>query len=224
VVMQEKTRADADQVEVLEAVPARPSCGTAARTRWRSGAAPAQTPLGIPRPLCSGHKVSRPSACRVLQRWRSSPPAMSCARCPKSREGGSGHQWAFADGGCLRGRWRSTFLGSRATTKRRCGAKTGGTGAVRCGPHQRRGLSGRAGSGQGGSGIAGSGAPTVAGWRSSRKALAAGTLGRTVFFGLPGNPTSSLVSFELFVRPALRRLQGHASVEPPRISARPRSR
>lgn len=28
-------------------------------------------------------------------------------------------------------------------------------------------------------------------------------------FGLPGNPASSMVSFELFVRPALRRLQGH---------------
>jgi len=32
----------------------------------------------------------------------------------------------------------------------------------------------------------------------------------TLVFGLPGNPVSSLVCFELFVRPALRRLQGHA--------------
>jgi molybdopterin molybdotransferase len=32
----------------------------------------------------------------------------------------------------------------------------------------------------------------------------------TAVFGLPGNPVSSLVCFELFVRPALRRLGGHA--------------
>jgi len=32
----------------------------------------------------------------------------------------------------------------------------------------------------------------------------------TLVFGLPGNPVSSLVCFELFVRPALRKLQGHA--------------
>jgi molybdopterin molybdotransferase len=37
------------------------------------------------------------------------------------------------------------------------------------------------------------------------------TPGRDVlFFGLPGNPASSMVSFELFVRPALRRLLGFA--------------
>ena len=28
-------------------------------------------------------------------------------------------------------------------------------------------------------------------------------------FGLPGNPVSSLVSFEMFARPALRRMMGH---------------
>src|SRR2546428_834439 len=28
--------------------------------------------------------------------------------------------------------------------------------------------------------------------------------------GLPGNPVSTMVTFELFVRPAIRRLQGHA--------------
>ncbi len=36
-----------------------------------------------------------------------------------------------------------------------------------------------------------------------------GTRGTTLVFGLPGNPVSSLVCFELFVRPALRRLMGH---------------
>jgi molybdopterin molybdotransferase len=52
------------------------------------------------------------------------------------------------------------------------------------------------------------------------KPLAVGRRGDTVFFGLPGNPTSSLVSFELFVRPALRRWLGHADVEPPRVPGR----
>jgi len=33
--------------------------------------------------------------------------------------------------------------------------------------------------------------------------------GDTPVFGLPGNPVSSMVSFELFVRPALRRMMGH---------------
>jgi molybdopterin molybdotransferase len=33
--------------------------------------------------------------------------------------------------------------------------------------------------------------------------------GRTLLFGLPGNPASSFVTFELFVRPAIRVLAGH---------------
>jgi molybdenum cofactor synthesis domain-containing protein len=37
-----------------------------------------------------------------------------------------------------------------------------------------------------------------------------------LIFGLPGYPVSSLVSFEVFVRPALRRLQGDARPERPR--------
>ncbi|HEV2768172.1 MAG TPA: gephyrin-like molybdotransferase Glp [Acidimicrobiales bacterium] len=40
------------------------------------------------------------------------------------------------------------------------------------------------------------------------KPLAFGTVGRTPVFGLPGNPVSSMVSFELFARPALRRMMG----------------
>jgi molybdopterin molybdotransferase len=52
------------------------------------------------------------------------------------------------------------------------------------------------------------------------KPLVVGRRGGTLFFGLPGNPTSSLVTFELFVRPALRRLLGHADVEPGRTSGR----
>ena len=40
------------------------------------------------------------------------------------------------------------------------------------------------------------------------KPVAFGTRGATLVFGLPGNPVSSLVGFELFVRPAVRALQG----------------
>ena len=35
----------------------------------------------------------------------------------------------------------------------------------------------------------------------------------TLLFGLPGNPVSTFVTFELFVRPALRRLAGHREVD-----------
>jgi molybdopterin molybdotransferase len=37
-------------------------------------------------------------------------------------------------------------------------------------------------------------------------------------FGLPGFPVSSLVTFEVFVRPALRRLQGYTQVHRPRVT------
>lgn len=40
------------------------------------------------------------------------------------------------------------------------------------------------------------------------KPLAVGRKGRTLIFGLPGNPVSAMVTFERFVRPALRALQG----------------
>ena len=38
--------------------------------------------------------------------------------------------------------------------------------------------------------------------------------GKTLVFGLPGNPVSSLVGFELFVRPALLALQGATDPRP----------
>lgn len=38
-------------------------------------------------------------------------------------------------------------------------------------------------------------------------------------FGLPGNPVSSVVSFEVFVRPAIRRLQGRTDLTRPRVTA-----
>ncbi len=38
-------------------------------------------------------------------------------------------------------------------------------------------------------------------------------------FGLPGNPVSAYVSFEVFVRPAIRRLQGRTDLDRPRVTA-----
>jgi len=46
------------------------------------------------------------------------------------------------------------------------------------------------------------------------KPVAFGVRGRTLVFGLPGNPVSSLVGCELFVKPALRALQGLAQPLP----------
>ena len=53
------------------------------------------------------------------------------------------------------------------------------------------------------------------------KPFAFGTLaeGSTPVFGLPGNPVSALVSYELFVRPALRQMAGHLQIERPRPRA-----
>ena len=46
-----------------------------------------------------------------------------------------------------------------------------------------------------------------------------GLVGSTPIVTLPGNPVSSFVSFEVFVRPLIRRLLGHASLERPRLHA-----
>jgi molybdopterin molybdotransferase len=46
-----------------------------------------------------------------------------------------------------------------------------------------------------------------------------GTVGGTPFFGLPGNPTSTMVGFELFVRPAIRKMRGFAELDRPRVAA-----
>ena len=42
--------------------------------------------------------------------------------------------------------------------------------------------------------------------------LAFGTVGDVPWIGLPGNPVSTMVCFELFVRPAIRKMQGHAAL------------
>jgi molybdopterin molybdotransferase len=51
------------------------------------------------------------------------------------------------------------------------------------------------------------------------KPITFGSLDRRAVFGLPGNPVSAMVTFELFVRPVLRRLAGHQRLARPTIRA-----
>jgi molybdopterin molybdotransferase len=60
-------------------------------------------------------------------------------------------------------------------------------------------------------------------WRVSMrpgKPITFGTLGSRLVFGLPGNPVSAMVTFELFVRPTILALAGLRQVMRPRIRAR----
>ncbi|MGE5335761.1 MAG: gephyrin-like molybdotransferase Glp [Nitrososphaerota archaeon] len=52
------------------------------------------------------------------------------------------------------------------------------------------------------------------------KPLAFGLLGETPLLGLPGNPASAAVTFELFGRPAIRQLLGCAQIERPLVQAK----
>jgi len=52
------------------------------------------------------------------------------------------------------------------------------------------------------------------------KPITFGTMADRLVFGLPGNPVSAMVTFELFVRPALLRLAGASQLFRPRVIAR----
>jgi molybdopterin molybdotransferase len=52
------------------------------------------------------------------------------------------------------------------------------------------------------------------------KPITFGTRAGRPVFGLPGNPVSAMVTFELFVRPALRKMSGAHALARPRLSAR----
>ena len=59
-------------------------------------------------------------------------------------------------------------------------------------------------------------------WRVAQKPgkpLTFGRLGERLVFGLPGNPVSALVCFYVYVRPALRKLSGHARLHLPVVEA-----
>jgi molybdopterin molybdotransferase len=51
------------------------------------------------------------------------------------------------------------------------------------------------------------------------KPLMFGTIGGKPVFGLPGNPTSAMISFEQFVRPALLKMMGHVNLFRPLVEA-----
>ena len=52
--------------------------------------------------------------------------------------------------------------------------------------------------------------------------LTFGLLGGKPFWGLPGNPVSAMVTFEVFLRPALRKMMGHRHAEAPRVLGKTR--
>lgn len=63
---------------------------------------------------------------------------------------------------------------------------------------------------------------TVQSWRLEMRPVrpfAFGWIGRTLVFGLPGNPVASQLAFELLVRPAIRRLAGHGQTTRPELDA-----
>jgi len=65
--------------------------------------------------------------------------------------------------------------------------------------------------------------PGIALWRVAMKPgrpQAFGAPGGRLFFGLPGNPASVACVFEALVRPALRKLQGFATLDRPRLTAK----
>ena len=51
------------------------------------------------------------------------------------------------------------------------------------------------------------------------KPVVFGTKGEKIFFGLPGNPVSVMVSFQRFVRPALLKMSGAQKIEKPVVHA-----
>jgi molybdopterin molybdotransferase len=51
------------------------------------------------------------------------------------------------------------------------------------------------------------------------KPLAFGQIGGVPHLGLPGNPVSSMVSFEIFARPALYKMLGRTNLAPHRVQA-----
>jgi molybdopterin molybdotransferase len=60
-------------------------------------------------------------------------------------------------------------------------------------------------------------------WRVSMrpgKPITFGSIAGRPVFGLPGNPVSAMVTFELFVRPALRRMAGFKAIHRARLRAR----
>jgi molybdopterin molybdotransferase len=64
---------------------------------------------------------------------------------------------------------------------------------------------------------------TISTWRVAMrpgKPVLTGTVGDAIFIGLPGNPVSSSVTFELFARPVIRKMQGASALYRRRVQVR----
>ncbi len=64
---------------------------------------------------------------------------------------------------------------------------------------------------------------TISTWRVAMrpgKPVLTGRIGDTVFIGLPGNPVSSSVTFELFARPVIKKMQGARQLHRRRMQVR----
>jgi molybdopterin molybdotransferase len=64
---------------------------------------------------------------------------------------------------------------------------------------------------------------TISTWRVAMrpgKPVLTGRIGDAVFIGLPGNPVSSSVTFELFARPVIRKMQGAHQLHRRRMQVR----
>jgi molybdopterin molybdotransferase len=64
---------------------------------------------------------------------------------------------------------------------------------------------------------------TISTWRVAMrpgKPVLTGSIGDAIFIGLPGNPVSSSVTFELFARPVIRRMQGANELHRRRVQVR----
>jgi molybdopterin molybdotransferase len=64
---------------------------------------------------------------------------------------------------------------------------------------------------------------TISTWRVAMrpgKPVLTGSVGDAIFIGLPGNPVSSSVTFELFARPVIRKMQGASNLHRRRVQVR----
>ena len=217
VLMQERTRADGEWVELLEAVAAKSTVRFAGEdTRQGEPLLPAGTPIGIPEAgLLWSQGLTRVT---VHRRPRVAIASTGDELCPIGEEPGD--------------RIFDTNSPSIAAAVRRAGAEPTLLGLAPDRLEDVKALFARglgfdvlitsAGASVGERDFAKDALEAIGVqmefWKVAikpGKPLAVGHRGTTRVFGLPGNPTSSLVSFELFVRPALRAMQGLPAAQLP---------
>ena len=180
----------------------RPAIGCSRRARpWAGRDRHARQPGPRPGARCTGGRG-----------WPSSPPAANWWRSTsRSVPGRSATPTATRCGRCA-GRWASkpTPFGivpdDYEATRKAIGKRAG----VRRAAHFRGRLGRQVRLRQGRPGRTGRGAPAVGRGHEAGQAAGVRSAGQARWSsGCPGNPVSAMVSFELFVKPALLRLMGH---------------